>query len=455
VDRRVNDGRPLRVLVTGAEERQGLSVIRGLGRAGHKVIACGSEPDSIGFASRYATEHRLYTSPLVDRARCEDDLVNMICRHRPDVVIPAVEPTLVVLNHLRAELEHWTTLAAPPADTLEYALDKSKTLRLAERLEVPVPTSVEGSTVAQILHQAADLRFPVAVKPRGPSLHPSTAHRTSFTVSYARSLKELAALLEPMRDEASALLVQEFVPGVGRCVAAVFQQGQPLALFPYVRVRELPHSGGVSVVRRSEALDERLREYTIALLGAIRWHGVAMVEYRYDRRTDRFTLMEINGRFQTSVALSLDANLNLPDMVACLFAGRPLAPQPSYRVGVTERWLRGDWLALKDALVTRHAAHPDIRRSSAWPIVWEFLRDFRPGVRLDEFKWWDWKPGMIEAGRLLGALTSWSGNARRRTPDYAKGAASSVAPAPAPASAPAALPVTASASVSTQERIRA
>ncbi|HEY2824842.1 MAG TPA: ATP-grasp domain-containing protein, partial [Gemmatimonadales bacterium] len=411
--------RPLRVLVTGAEETAGLSVIRGLGHAGATVIACGSEPHAIGFASRYAAVRRTYTSPLVDRARAEDELVTLIARHTPDVVIPVVESTLVALNQVRAEVAPLATLAAPPADTLEYALDKSKTLRLGERLEVPVPSSIEGSSVAQILHQAADMRFPVAVKPRGPRLHPSTAHRLGFTVSYARSLKELAALLEPIRDHVGAILVQEFVPGIGRCVAAVCQDGQPVAMFAYSRVRELPHTGGVSVLRRSEPLDDRLQTWTAALLGAIRWHGIAMVEFRYDRRADRFTLMEINGRFQSSVALSLDAGLNLPYAVACLFAGEPLPSLPPYKPGVTERWIRGDVLALRGAIATRQSVRSDAppsgaqHRTAVAHLVRDFFADFRPGVHLDEFKWWDPKPGVVEGWRILKTLAAWGADSVR------------------------------------------
>src|SRR5256885_7534625 len=56
-------------------------------------------------------------------------------------------------------------------------------------------------------------------------------------------------------------------------------------LFPYTTLfrSEFPLSGGVSVVRKSIPLDERLAAYTIALLRQIAWHGVAMVEFKYDR----------------------------------------------------------------------------------------------------------------------------------------------------------------------------
>src|SRR5207237_10927252 len=105
----------------------------------------------------------------------------------------------------------------------------------------------------------------------------------------------------------------------------------------YGPVREVPLSGGVSVLRESVKLDERLRRYVTALLKEIKWHGVAMVEFKYDERCDSYTLMEINGRFQASTALSLDAGLNLPYLVACLYGDRELKGSYHHEIVVSAR----------------------------------------------------------------------------------------------------------------------
>jgi predicted ATP-grasp superfamily ATP-dependent carboligase len=395
----------LTALVTGAEGHQGLAVIRGLGLARVRVVAAGAHPHSLGFYSRFATHTARYTSPFQDTKAFVEDVLAIIRRTAPDLVIPAVESTLVALNARRAEIERHTILAAPEPAVLEYALDKGRTLDLAASVGVPIPRTARGGTARELLTAAARLRFPVAVKPRGNRLHPATAHRVDFKVRYARSLEELATLLAVVEADAAALLVQEFTPGMGRCVAAVCRHGEPLVLFPYERTREYPLSGGVSVVRRTIPLDQRLATWTTALLQAARWHGAAMVEYKYDRRLDRHTLMEINGRFQASTALSLDAGVNLPRLAACVHMGLE-PPRMTPRVGVTERWLRGDVLALDDALA-RHAPSlgtPPGRRPALWSVLWPFLRDFRPGIRYDEFKWWDAVPGFVEGVRVGGMM---------------------------------------------------
>src|SRR5438309_4349599 len=419
-----------KVLVLGADQHQGLAVIRGLGMAGIPVVACGTSPRSIGFYSRYATETWRYTPPSDDRKRFLDDVAGILSRSRPGLVIPAVESTLVVLSDARELVERYATLAAPAPEVLEYAIDKGRTLRLAERLGVPVPRTVRGETVGEILAKAGALRFPVAIKPRGHGLHFTTAHTLDFKVRYARDQRELEQMVRPFEQDAKTLLVQEYVQGVGRCVAAVCRHGEALALFAYSREREYPLSGGVSVVRMSIPLDERLAGYVTSLLGEIRWHGVAMVEFKYDPAADRYTLMEINGRFQASTALSLDAGINLPRLVAALYGIGELEPTPTYRVGIEERWLRGDLLALRDGLAggsqRRLTAPPTGTPPSRARVLGRFLRDFHPRMRYDEFKWYDWRPGAVES---LGLLTLCCGLLTlplRRLAGYARRAAAAL-----------------------------
>lgn len=394
------------VLVTGADQHQGLAVIRGLGRVGVRVIAAGSESKSLGFASRYAADHRLYASPFADPMRATADLLAIIRATRPAVVVPTVEATLVLLNEARAEVERYSILAAPPAETLEYALDKGRTLHLARACEVPAPRTAVGARLHELLREAEALRFPVAIKPRGHSLHPGTSHRLGFKVQYARSIQELATLLAPHAQEAHRVLVQERVRGVGRCVAAVCDRGRPLTLFAYERTREVPLSGGVSVARRSIELDRTLRRYTTMLLGELRWHGVAMVEYKYDESAGTYTLMEINGRFQASTALALDAGVNLPYLVAALHARWPRPPLPTPRVGVEARWLRGDLAALGGAWrgPTPAGRDPILHALLA---TWRFVWDFRPGMHYDEFSWDDPRPALQELLALMRGASEW------------------------------------------------
>jgi predicted ATP-grasp superfamily ATP-dependent carboligase len=77
------------------------------------------------------------------------------------------------------------------------------------------------------------------------------------------------------------------------------------------------------------------------MLTALRWHGVAMVEFRV-RADGTPTFIEVNGRFWNSLALAIHAGVNFPAMLAALAHDIDIPTQPQYRIGVRCRWLLGD-----------------------------------------------------------------------------------------------------------------
>ena len=78
------------------------------------------------------------------------------------------------------------------------------------------------------------------------------------------------------------------------------------------------------------------------MLGPIGWHGVAMMEYKQDRRTGEFVLMEVNGRFWGSLQLAVDAGVDFPFLACQLARGVPPEAPRAVRLGVKNRWLLGD-----------------------------------------------------------------------------------------------------------------
>lgn len=389
------------VLVTGADQHQGLAVIRGLGMKGVPVIAASAKQHSIGFYSRYSKKSVVYTAPDQSLDLFIRDILNIVEQHQVSMIIPAVESTMVALDNRREEIEAVCRIAAPESSKLEISIDKLRTIELAQKVGVPVPKTICTDDLAEAINASRNFRFPVALKPRGNALHPSTKNALGFKVQYAQSHAELEKNLRTFQQSGALPMIQEYASGVGICVSSLFDHGKPVVMFPYKRLREVPLTGGVSVVRKGLELDEQLKGYVTKLLEAIQWHGIAMVEFKYDEATDQYSLMEINGRFQASTALSLDSGLNLPYMVYNLYSGRPAgSPTVTYRPGEIERWLRGDIHALIAYLmgITQQEAVLEARQTlpSRWRATYDFLKDFRLGIHYDEFKVSDPIPGILE-----------------------------------------------------------
>src|SRR5262249_37353097 len=151
---------------------------------------------------------------------------------------------------------------------------------------------------------------------------------------------------------------------------------------------EKPPTGGESVLRESIEPDPALLAASERLLQALRWTGVAMVEFR--RTPDgRALLMEMNPRLWGSVQLAIDAGVDFPALLVALYRGEKSSPVEAV-VGVRTRWLLGDLDHLAICL-RRRAVRRRIGVSVA-RLLLDFLRSFVDGTRLEVFRWDDWRP---------------------------------------------------------------
>jgi len=182
------------------------------------------------------------------------------------------------------------------------------------------------------------------------------------------------------------VLAQEFVEGSGAGYFALMCGGEPRAEFAHRRLRDVRPTGSGSALRESVEPDPRVREAALSILGALGWHGVAMVEFRL-RPDGTPVFMEVNGRFWNSLPLAVHAGADFPAMLAELAERGEVAPRPPYREGVRCRWLLGDFRHLAEVW---RGAPPGY--AGEFPTRLGALRDFLlpvAGTRHDNFAWRD------------------------------------------------------------------
>jgi predicted ATP-grasp superfamily ATP-dependent carboligase len=155
------------------------------------------------------------------------------------------------------------------------------------------------------------------------------------------------------------------------------------------RLREYPVTGGASTLRVSIRRQDIL-ELGTALLKALNWFGVAMVEFKLDPRDGQPKLMELNPRFWGSLALAEPAGVNFPYLLFRMACGEKLSGRPVYRTGIRCRWLlHGDLL---------HFIHSPKRHR----LLGDFFKFRQPGLTYDILSLRDPFPVL---GRLLMPLT--------------------------------------------------
>ena len=385
-------------LLTPGDLRSALAVTRSLGRRGIKVTVADEGGKSLAGTSRYCQASVRVPSAARSGEAFVSAIRQEVARGKHRVVIPADDISLSLIAQARSEFEGLTALPFPDFETVQTAHDKGALTALAAEAAIPVPRTVILRGPADLGGAINQVGFPAVVKARVSRFLHGGQWKTGGAVHYVRTAAELDDAFRAVHAVVPCPLVQEHIPGDGRGIFVLMNRGRLRAAFAHRRLREKPPSGGVSVLSESIGLDPKLLEHAERILEALKWHGVAMVEFKRDSRDGVSKLLEINGRFWGSLQLAVDSGVDFPYLLYRLAVDGDIDPVFTYRVGVRLRW----WLGDLDWLLIRLRERGSLaRRLKALP---EFLRPAGRGTRAEVFRPDDPAPAIRELSLYSRAL---------------------------------------------------
>ncbi len=339
-----------RILVLDANQRSALAVTRSLGKRGVPVFTGDESSSALAGSSRFTQQYFEYPSPR----RCPDQFIEtlsqLVREHRIDILLPMTELTTTLLL-MDASTFPATAIPFPDIKTVDSLANKCNLMRMAEKLGIPTPHTWYADSPNSLPVELDELSYPLVLKP-GKSWLLQQGEWERAAVRFARNSSEARDILnsEPA-FKVHPFILQECVAGHGEGVFALYDQGKPLAFFAHRRLREKPPEGGVSVLSESIPVDPVLLSHARNLLDKVKWHGIAMVEFKVAADGTPY-LMEINTRFWGSLQLAVDAGVDFPWLLYQLACGNPPDPVDNYKVGVRLRWMLGDldnlYLSLRD-----------------------------------------------------------------------------------------------------------
>lgn len=328
------------VLITDASKRAALAAIRSIGSKGVEVTAASDETNCAGFLSKYATHKVIMTNPQVDSEKFLDEIEKELRVKKQDCLFPIHDFSLIPVLKEKKRFDALTSVPFCDFKTFEKTWDKEETLKVAKLANVPIPKTMTVTSVKEVEKLSdVDFEYPVVVKPASQTQLENKGAKTSYVSSknYCHSIKDVQLIASQIVSDSGKALIQEYIQGNGVGVAALFNKGKPRALFSYKRVREYPITGGPSTLRKSTN-DEKLKEYASNLLEKLKWHGLAMVEFK-QTPTGKYYLMEINGRFWGSVALAINSGVDFPYLLYEMGTKGDVEEVTTYKVGVLQKWL--------------------------------------------------------------------------------------------------------------------
>ncbi len=383
----------MRILILDGNENQSVAAVRSLAAAGHTVLVGADSSWSKAGWSRAASGSFIYPAPQKALQDFVARIVAEVKQQSGTLVLPMTERTTIPLSTFREEiLLAGGQLVLPPHETVLRAFDKQQTTDLAASLDITVPRTSLISTTADAQQFATTGYYPVVLKPRS-SEEVSVGGRVLSTGAprYASNAAEFLTAYEEMRLRCSEILVQEFIAGTGAGYFALMHEGDLRAEFAHRRIRDVRPTGSGSAVRESVMPEPKIREASLRILEALKWHGVAMVEFR--QRVDGTPVfLEVNGRFWNSLPLAIYAGVDFPGLLAELAARGDIRPQSGYRVGVRCRWLLGDFRHLVEVWRGAPKGYP-VKFPSRLGTLVDFLTP-AAGTFHDNFIWTDPLPGV-------------------------------------------------------------
>lgn len=384
------------ILVLDGDMTPALAVVRALGHLGLRVEVASPVQDAIATYSRYCSAVQVYPDPLTQEAEFLAWCTDLMMRNIYRLIIPVTERTVVPLQTLLDRPGGERITIAPP-DALAVALDKDRTLALAARLGIAAPRSVQIADPAVLDQASQSLSLPLVLKP-ARSIGTDGIERRQLSVTYAFSPRELHDKAEHFLRY-GPLLLQEYVGGVGVGIELIADRGEVVFAFQHLRLHEVPLTGGGSSLRKSVAVEPELLEASRKLMAALKWHGVAMVEFKWIPAERRLSLMEINGRFWGSLPLAIAAGADFPAMLYELYTQGKVSPRPPARQEVYCRKLSSDiyW----HEMVLRRDGPPElVSFPSKGSMLRGALRVFSPRHYFDVQQWKDPKPGLVDLARI-------------------------------------------------------
>ncbi|HRT84469.1 MAG TPA: hypothetical protein P5523_07515 [Bacteroidales bacterium] len=261
------------------------------------ILGIGSTETDALFRSKYCDDKDIAHYNNVEEYAGE--LIRLIRKHLPDMVIPVGYRSVKALGMIRDEASTITKICLPPSESLDIALDKKSVLKLAKQLGIEIPVDYsEKFTFHSIDDIAPVLPYPVFLK--------ASQEAGKNITGLVKSKSEFIDVYRKVKEESNedTILIQEFVDGNPYTYGCgvLFINNTPVEIYCHEELKSVPRTGG-SATKIRLYNSEELKMQSITLLSKLNWNGIALVEFK-KRKDGTFVLMEVNPKFWASYSLA-------------------------------------------------------------------------------------------------------------------------------------------------------
>lgn len=359
----------------------GVGAIRSLGRAGVPVYAVTEDRWTPAALSRHLHGGFVWpTTGLEDPAWLVDGLLDMGSRiGRPTVLVPTDDEAAVLIAEHAEELRAQFLFPDIDPSLPRRVASKSGLYELCVEHGIPTPRSAAPTNVEELEKFAERAEFPVIAK--NPEAFERLRAPTVNGTTRIDHPDQLFALARTWGENFSVLL-QEYLPrehAEDWIVHAYSDESADcLVQFTGVKVRSYPAHAGMTTCAYS-VHNPALKDLAARFVKNIDFHGVFDLDWRYDRRTGLFNLLDFNPRVGAQFRLfETEAGIDVVRALHLGMSGRGIPPSPQ----IDARRFLVETLDPASVLTSRDgsAAPSKPARAASTELAWLARDDMRPAL---------------------------------------------------------------------------
>ncbi len=342
--------------------RSSYAAIRSLGKLGLLVAAADSTRLGMGQWSKYTSAFYLHADPQAAPEQFVENIADILEKCGAHFYLPSHDEGEVIAK-FRNRLPANVILPLADYELLSLANDKFRMTKFASDIGVSTPRFKQIKLIKDAGRVVNEMGGQGVIKLlRGCS---------AKGVFYAADAQQAEVITQGLVTKFGLTperypMIQQRVEGEGWGVSCLYWEGKRIASFTHRRLREKTLTGGTSTLRES-AHNPVMEEYAHRLLDTLRWHGLAMVEFKWNPQLKKAWFLEINPRLWGSIALPIACGIDFPALTyVCATRGPEAALKMcgDYPDGIVARWYLGD-VILSFNLLAKGRFREALR--SLWP----------------------------------------------------------------------------------------
>lgn len=305
-------------VIPGLQQITALNTVRSLAKMHVPVIGITSDLTHPCVKTRFAEKVFCRNINSLDLI---DTLIELGKRFdKKAFLLPTSDPQVLLISENRDVLRPYYQMAFPSRDVVQMLIHKDKFSDYAIENNLLVPKTlnvVRGSSLKKVFEEMA---FPCILKPYDKT-NEWGKHFPNDKILFIRSTEQLKAILADIFGWMERVVVQEWIEGeddaVYFCLVYFDEHSEPMAAFGGRKVRQWPPYTGNTAVAEACYVEKVLHQ-SIELFKAVKYHGIGSVEYKLDKCSGMYKIMEPTvGRPNLQSYLSVAGGINLNYIAYC------------------------------------------------------------------------------------------------------------------------------------------